>query len=156
MDARVGSKNDPIQKVRGIVIHPDGLLLMRRVRKDLNTGQIIEYYVFPGGGREIGETIDQCLIREVKEEAGVRVRVGKEFARQRFEVKEEYFLFCDYIDGVVGSGEGPEFTEERIRERGLYIAEVVPFKKVLEIDLKPYSIRKKLIPYLTENFINKK
>jgi 8-oxo-dGTP pyrophosphatase MutT (NUDIX family) len=82
MDERVGTREDPIQKVRGIVFHPDGLLLMRRVRKNLkNPDEKITYYVFPGGGREVGETLEQCLHREVREEAGVRVKIEKEFAR---------------------------------------------------------------------------
>ena len=50
MDARVGSRDDPVQKVRGIVFHPDGLVLMRRIRND-REGKEIQYYVLPGGGR---------------------------------------------------------------------------------------------------------
>ncbi len=33
-------------------------------------------YDFPGGGIELGETIEEALIREVKEETGMDVRVG--------------------------------------------------------------------------------
>ena len=88
---------------------------MRRVRNN-EEGKEVQYYVFPGGGREIGETIEQCLHREVLEEAGINIKVGKEFGRKRFEVKEEIFILCQYKDGVVGSGEGPEYTEERDRK----------------------------------------
>lgn len=149
MDARVGSKDDPVQKVRGIVFHPDGLLLMRRVRKN-REGKNVEYHVFPGGGREVGETLEQCLMREVHEETGVHVKIEKEFARLNFEAKHEIFFVCRYLNGRVGSGTGAEFTEARIAQRGLYIAEVVPLKKVAELDLKPFKIKEKLIKELIE------
>lgn len=147
MDARVGSREDPVQKVRGIVFHPQGLILMRRIRKN-SQGVEVQYYVFPGGGREIGETLEQCLMREVHEEAGVDVKIEKEFARLNFETKEEVFFFCRYAGGKVGSGTGPEFTKARIEERGLYIAEIVPLEKIAELDLKPYTIKQKLLKEL--------
>jgi mutator protein MutT len=149
MDERVGTKKDPLQKAKGIIMHPDGILLMHRIRKDAQGGEI-QYYVFPGGGREIGETVEQCLQREIFEEAGVHVKVGREFARLKFEVKEEYYILCEYQSGVVGSGEGPEYSEEWIKQRGLYIAEVVPLFKVPQIDLKPYAIKRKLVEHLVK------
>lgn len=120
---------------------------MRRVRRNAQ-GAEVQYYVFPGGGREIGETLEQCLLREVHEEAGVNVKIEKEFARLVFETKEEVFYFCRYTGGTIGSGTGPEFTQARIQERGLYIAEVVPLNKIAELDLKPYTIKQKLLKEL--------
>lgn len=147
MDARIGSKDDPVQKVRGIVLHRDGLVLMRRVRKN-SRGEEVQYHVFPGGGREVGETLEQCLMREVHEEAGVNVKIDKEFARLVFETKEEIFFICHYRSGKVGSGSGPEFTPERIKQRGLYIAEVVPYDKIADLDLKPFTVKQKLVKEL--------
>jgi 8-oxo-dGTP diphosphatase len=34
-------------------------------------------YDFPGGGMEIGETLKECLLREVKEETGLFVKMGE-------------------------------------------------------------------------------
>lgn len=34
-------------------------------------------YDFPGGGIELGETIEQALVREVYEETGLHVKTGK-------------------------------------------------------------------------------
>ena len=117
---------------------------MRRVRKNSH-GDEVQYHVFPGGGREVGETLEQCLMREVQEEAGVTVKIEKEFARLNFETKEEIFFICQYKSGKVGSGTGPEFTADRIKQRGLYIAEVVPLEKIKDLDLKPYSIKQTFV-----------
>jgi ADP-ribose pyrophosphatase YjhB (NUDIX family) len=45
----------------------DQLLLIRRTDNNL--------YSVPGGGQEIGETLAQTVVREVREETGVTVRV---------------------------------------------------------------------------------
>lgn len=36
-------------------------------------------YKFPGGGVELGESIEKALVREAKEEAGVEVSINEEF-----------------------------------------------------------------------------
>ena len=56
-------------RVAGIIFMDGGIALMHRVgvlkRKDIQ-----EYYTFPGGGLEEGETLKQGLMRELKEEIG--------------------------------------------------------------------------------------
>ena len=59
-------------RVAGIIPMEDGFALMHRVgvikRKDYQ-----EYYTFPGGGLEENETLEQGVIREIKEEFGIDV-----------------------------------------------------------------------------------
>lgn len=61
------------------------VLLARRHPGDEHGGR----WEFPGGGREQGETIEECLARELREELGIRVRVGEEVAR----VEHDYGSF---------------------------------------------------------------
>ena len=60
--------------VRGIIIDGDKVyaIFRRRVNDD---GTFKEYYVIPGGGLEKGETLEETLIRELKEELSIDVDI---------------------------------------------------------------------------------
>ena len=66
---------------RGIIIKDDSILtIFRRKRKE--DGTFKEYYTIPGGGLEDGENLGENIIREIKEELNVNIRIlgylGKE------------------------------------------------------------------------------
>jgi mutator protein MutT len=61
--------------VSAAVIFRAGKLLIARRQPEAHLGGLWE---FPGGKRELGETFEQCLVRELHEELGVMVSVGKE------------------------------------------------------------------------------
>src|ERR1700690_1358907 len=44
---------------------------------------------FPGGKREAGETFEQCLVREIREELGVEISVGEMFEEIRHDYAEK-------------------------------------------------------------------
>ena len=58
-------------RVAGILIKNDRILLVRHEKGGKS------YHLLPGGGVEFGETIEQALIREFKEETGIDITVGK-------------------------------------------------------------------------------
>ena len=58
------------------LIFRDGKLLITQRHADSHLGGMWE---FPGGKREAGETFEQCLVRELREELGVEVAVGEIF-----------------------------------------------------------------------------
>lgn len=47
-------------------------LAMRR-----SSGAMQGYWEFPGGKREAGESMSECLVREIKEELNLTITVGK-------------------------------------------------------------------------------
>ena len=60
----------------GIIVRRDGRILIAQRRENAMLGGMWE---FPGGGQEAGETLEQCVARELQEELGIRVRVGPHF-----------------------------------------------------------------------------
>jgi mutator protein MutT len=64
---------EAIEVSAGLVFR-SGLLLITQRHTDAHLGGLWE---FPGGKREPGETFEQCLQRELREELGVEVAVGE-------------------------------------------------------------------------------
>jgi mutator protein MutT len=61
------------------------------------------YWEFPGGKQEAGETLEECLEREMKEELGVEVRAGKRLLTVDHEYENRiislYFFYCTHMGG---------------------------------------------------------
>jgi mutator protein MutT len=58
---------------------------------------------FPGGKREAGESFEQCLVREIREELGVEIAVGELFEEISHAYPEKSvhlkFFLCKLITG---------------------------------------------------------
>lgn len=84
-----------------------------------------DWYVFPGGGPQSGETLHECLLRKVEEETGLKVERGRlrwvrEFIAANFPHCEidpslhqvEMILECTVEDGQNASlGEKPDLRQ---------------------------------------------
>ncbi len=63
-------------EVSAALIFRDGQLLITQRHAKSHLGGLWE---FPGGKLEAGETFEQCLVREIREELGVEIAVGELF-----------------------------------------------------------------------------
>ena len=94
------SRNQNHVEVSAALIFRNEKLLITQRHANAHLGGLWE---FPGGKREPGETFEQCLIRELREELGVEVQVGKLFE----EITHVYpgktirlrFFVCNLIQG---------------------------------------------------------
>ena len=82
------------------VIIRDGKLLIAQRKSDDTYGG---FWEFPGGKREPGETLEACLVREVREELGIEIR-PREFMCRHDSVYNErtialFFYLCDWVAG---------------------------------------------------------
>jgi len=99
----------PIPGVAGIIIHEDRILLSVR-GKPPSEGK----WGLPGGAVEVGETVEEALVREVAEETSVTVKPLKLVAvldnvnrDEEDRVMYHYVLFeylCGYVAGDVHPG----------------------------------------------------
>ena len=78
-----------------IVVHEDKLLVMYREED----GE--KYYTFPGGGVEESETAEQAVIREIDEEATIKISVDRLLYEGKYENGDTHYFFrCKYISGT--------------------------------------------------------
>ncbi len=90
----------PSLHVTAALIRDKGKLLISKRAKG---SHLEDYWEFPGGKLENGETLEQCLEREVEEELGFRIRAEKALLSVSHEYKDRvvilHFFSCEYISG---------------------------------------------------------
>lgn len=144
MNKKIESEEQMRTRVAGIIPMGDGFAFMHRV--GVQNHPIGNYYTFPGGGKEEGETIEEGTKREIQEEFGINVEIVKQLYYLKNEEKEEYFFLCKYIDGKFGTGKGPEFSgDPQYIHRGQYLPEIIKKEEVKNITLLPDEIKEKLV-----------
>ena len=137
----------------GGIIFIDGKLAVMHRKDVIKRPEMPEYYTLPGGGLENGETLEEGVIREVKEEFGINVKVIKklyEMESEKFN-QNEYFFLCEYIDGTFGTGDWPEFNNDpKYIDSGNYLPEIIKREDVKYLVLLPPEIKEKFVKDLEE------
>lgn len=127
----------------GIILVENGMVaLIERHRAGL------DYYVFPGGGVDEGETPEQAAVREAREELGVEVRIKKKAAALRFELSAQVYFLVERVGGEFGTGTGEEFTDADPAdpEEGIYIPIWMPITDLPRHEnVFPQSVAKLLL-----------
>ena len=123
MDKRVSS--------RGIIIEDGSVYAMfrRRIKDD---GTVKEYYVIPGGGIEENETLEENVIREMKEEFSVDVKIDGYLGKDEGEDTIAHFFACSIVNGIPCLG-GEEL--ERCTESNYYEIRKVSINNLDKVDI---------------------
>lgn len=125
---------------RAIIIEDNKLLTMFR-RKIKNDGSVKEYYVIPGGGLEEGETLEENVIRELKEEFNVDIEIIKFLGTEEYDDTIANFFLCKIVNGTPKLG-GEEL--ERMTPQNYYEIKYIDLKEIDCYDINAKDIIKNL------------
>lgn len=137
--------------MRGIVFKGNSLLVMRRDK----FGK--QYYTLPGGGVDIGETTEQTLQREMREETGLKLGDARlvfiEDAGEPYGT--QYIYLIDYIDGEPQLS--PDSTEAGITSLGknIYQPGWLAVTELTKVSFISERIRQAILKSLQAGFPDK-
>lgn len=125
-----------------VLIEDDRVALIERHRAGL------DYYVFPGGGVDEGETQEQAAIREALEELGVEVAILQKVAVIHFGQSTQVYFLVERVGGEFGTGAGEEFTDSDPEDpqEGIYIPIWMPIDELSQHEkVYPADVAKMLL-----------
>lgn len=149
--------SDPPERTRassrGLVVKDGKILLTYEANKDV--------YMSPGGGVESGETLEECCIRELKEESGCIVKPLKRFITVNEYSFETLYISNYFICQAVGEcekcltptevdhGVTPRWVE---LEKAIQIFSTYPEKPQdhASLYLREYTVLNELIKFLNK------
>jgi A/G-specific adenine glycosylase len=96
------------QVTAGLLRRDDRVLITKRPQGKHLAG----FWEFPGGKQERGETLEGCLEREMKEELGIEVQVGKHLYTVHHEYEDHrvslHLFSCTHLGGDLKSLDSQE------------------------------------------------
>ena len=105
-------KSLPFQVIGvGVVLNAAGEVL---IDQRLEEGLLGGMWEFPGGKQELGETIETCIVRELKEELGIAVTVGEELITVDHAYSHKKLRFVVHLCSWV-SGEPQPLASQQVR-----------------------------------------
>jgi 8-oxo-dGTP diphosphatase len=92
----------------------------------------LDYFVFPGGGVDLGETPEAGAIREALEELGVVVAIKQKVAMILFDQSTQVYFLVDRVSGEFGTGSGEEYTDADPNDpqEGIYVPVWMPLEEL--------------------------
>lgn len=132
-----------------IIVNDGKVLLMHRINNSK------EYYIFPGGGVENGETVEQAVLREVQEETSLEAKIEKLLYHHIYDDNtEQFFYLCRYVSGEPKLGEGNEARDMKESSANFYNPIWHEIKGLPQLLLYPLEIRDWFIGDAKTNFEN--
>lgn len=118
-------RDTPAWRVRAgaVCLDDDGMVVVNRGQWDRGA-----FYELPGGGVEDGETVEEAVVRELEEEAGLHVRIERELADVWKDGREEHYFLV--------RPEGPSSRSTLDLESG-FTQERVPISSLGDLPLWP-------------------
>jgi 8-oxo-dGTP diphosphatase len=134
-----------------VLIQNNKVALIERHRAGLN------YFVFPGGGVDEGESAEQGAVREAREELGIDVIIKQKVAEIHFGQKSRQIYFLvEQTGGEFGTGVGEEYTDSdpHSPEEGIYIPIWMPVDQLpLHENIYPADVARLVVRSSKEGWL---
>jgi len=120
------------------LVKDDKVLLSRR----FNTGYMDGHYSLPAGHVEEGETIEDCLVREVKEEIGIMIKkndvqLTHTMHRKEEDIRLDFFFIINRYSGEIKNMETNKCDELKWFKLNQLPSNILPYiKQGIEMSLK--------------------
>jgi len=129
------------ERAVGVIIRNNKILLLSRIKKGW------QFFCFPGGGIEPGETPERAVVREIEEECSSKNKIIKFLFKFKTEDREAYYYLIDLENEEPILG-GPEINRQREENRYEFVwLDLQEFAK-LE-NFYPPEAKEKLLSYLS-------
>lgn len=99
-----------IQVTAAIIYQDDRYLICQRAHDD----ELPLLWEFPGGKTEAGETLEECIVRECREELEIDIRVLGAFGRTSYPHADRILIF-NFFTAEIVAGELTVNVHEQIR-----------------------------------------
>ncbi len=123
-------------RARALIVVDDRVALIER--KNSTRGR--HYYIFPGGGVEKGEAPAQTVAREVEEELGLTIEVGRLIAQVTYDGEAHQYFLAEIVGGTFGAGHGLEMAGGTPPESGTYTAVWIPIADLPNLTVYPQAV----------------
>ena len=134
-----------------ILVEDNKVALIERHRAGL------DYFVFPGGGVDDGETPEQGAIREAMEELGVEIAIQKKVVLIHFDQSTQHYYLVERIGGEFGTGVGEEYTDADPGDpqEGIYVPVWMPIDELPHHEkVYPAEVAKLVLKAQTDGWAN--
>lgn len=113
-----------------IILFPDNKILLIKRSTKVFRG----YWALPGGKVETGETVEEAVVREVREETGLKVKIMKKIGDYHEigvnnEIEYDYYPTCFLVKSVEGT---ITKQKEEIEQIKLFDLNKIPEKLAFE------------------------
>lgn len=134
----------------GAVIVKEGkILLMHQYLgpREIEGKGAEDFYTLPGGSWEVDETLEQTCKREIKEECGIDIAVGKLIFYIDTESRLAFYFVGETSETDISLG-GPE--KDRMSDYEKYTVEWIELEKINDLTFIPAPAKDALLKYLED------
>lgn len=110
-----------------------------------------KYFVFPGGGVQKGESVKDAVLREVKEETCIEVKIERFLYRISYDDDtEHHFYLCSYVSGEPMLGDANERRDHS--KENFYVPGWHQINKLSQMLVYPLEVRDWLLEDIKTDF----